>query len=76
MPGVRFFDCQSFRQRQTYDPPSLDSGTAFSTPPKLFAQLRAISAQYATNLMWSIIALSCSMVKVVVGGGDRNRTDE
>ena len=43
---------------------------------KLFAQLRAISAQYATNLMWSIIALSCSMVEVVTGGGDRNRTDE
>ena len=43
---------------------------------ELFAQLRAISAQYATNLTWSIIALSCSMVEVVTGGGDRNRTDE
>ena len=43
---------------------------------KLFAQLRAISAQYATNLMWSIIALSFSIVEVVIGGGDRNRTDE
>jgi hypothetical protein len=59
-----------------YDPLFTSNQALLLLCSKLFAQLRAISAQYATDLMWSIIALSCSMVEVVIGGGDRNRTDE
>ena len=43
---------------------------------QLFAQLGANSAQCKPNRLWPNMLLIRCVYEVIVGGGDRNRTDE